>query len=1177
VGARWPTVGGTSSVLHAMGGTTLTPRCATCEGIPRPLAKDTKLLFPIGFRRQAEGEPVMSDRDLLARLNAGPRFLLLGQGPTKAPLGNAPHDSAWSFPNELSPDPITGFPAFKALDTAGYEKSTGNLPRPADLDAVVAIPWNTVFTTRIDGALSQWLETDWRRVVPTASQDSRGSRSTTELQVRHLFGGLGLPEDEQPPSDELGWIDAQRIANDLLSSIAATLITPKGVLMVDGWSTSDWLSPRDLFNFASRLGTGQVHIFSVDQTVAADPLVAAAVSRGALATHAESLNDFLENARETGLLRDWVSQDASSRFIPAGTGFVPIEVAVWNRIVGTARPVDLELLEPFAHASGALAYQRFRTFLGSPEGAPPWRAIASGMKLPRTYETQLLEVVESALDEPDELTPIVLQGQTATGKSLALVWLAQQLAKSGKATVLHQSRRRDRPIASEIEAYASWAEGVADLKTVLIWDGMVDVDDYYALHRQLRARGQRVLIIGSTYLGPSTHDDRFVTAPVHLDTTEARAYGPWLKSHGIDLPPVGPEADTSILAMLYRALPETESGLRRGLALEMRAAESGMESLSWERKQQEPDARMTAVAAALMAAGLQLESLAPSDHAVGDLADLRFGERSTTEQLSAMLLTAGRRGLSVPLELALRVVGRQGSVAIVDFMRHFDIFRWTEEANGNQFLGVRTRLEAELLARENLTDLTEIDVVTSFIEHVRPQFNGRTGGDEIQFIIDLMDQIGPQSADQGRYARWYGDLAAAFAEQRAHGGALHPRLVLQEANLTREFVKRAQRSDELTRDERLARLRESEGLVQRTLEEADSSPRARLNLYVELAASLGSQVYELGADEDAYSKEAISPIVGRLVDAVMRARAADPENIYPVDVLAWAAKDAVASGGVAAAARVGLLADAKASLDSIDPEELSPGQLAKYRARQAEISGLLGKKELENAYLRDLMSMEDPAAYYLLAVRALGSTIDPESVKVALQVLLGAPASIRDDWKCARLILDLYWRDRAGERLLRGERNTVAFTESEWWDCLELLDTLRGTAAFDEYRVSFLRGLALFHVGSIAASQAEFRELGSLGLDVSRRVHLAYLASDDDGHPRKFTGRVAWSAADGRKGRVWVDQLKTEVDFVPLRFSPDAYRSKGEPVPTFHIGFNYLGPIADPIRPRMRPTGRRPA
>lgn len=1118
----------------------------------------------------------MSDRDLLARLNAGPRFLLLGQGLTRASLTDTHRDAAWYFPGELTPDAVTGVADVRAADLTAYDQSTSGAACPKDFDVVASIPWNTVLTTRIDNALSKWLEADWRRVIPTASQDSRGSRSTTELQVRYLFGGLGLPADEQPPTDEIGWIDAQRAASDALSSLAASLITPKGVLLVDEWSVRDWLSPRDLYNLASRLGDGQVHLFSVSDETAADPLVAAAVRRGALATHSESLSEFLESASETGLLQHSTSQGAaSSRFIPAGTGFVPIDVATWNRIVGTARPVDLELLEPFAHASDALTYQRFRTFLGSSEGAPPWRAIASGMKLPRTYESRLLEVVEAALADPDEVPPVILQGQTATGKSLALVWLAQALARAGKVAVLHQSRRRDRPIASEVEAYSAWAEGVAGLRTVLIWDGMVDGDDYFALHRQLRARGQRVLIVGSTYRSASAGDDRVVDAPIHLDKTEAASYGPWLRSYGIELPAVTVEADTSILAMLYRAIPETESGLRRGLALEMRAAESGMEALARERKQQEPEARMTAVAAALIAAGLHLVALTPSDHAVEELADLAFAERSTTEQLSAMLLVAGRRGLSVPLELALRVVGRQGSAAIVDFMRHFDIFRWTEEANGNQFLGVRTRLEAELLVRENLTDLAEVDVVTSFIQHVRPQFNGRTGGDEIQFIVDLMDQIGPQSAEMGRYARWYGDLADAFAEQRERSGDIHPRLVLQEVNLTREFVKRSQRSDELTRDERIAKLRDSEDLLQRTLEEVDSSSRTRLNLYVELAASLGSQAYELGTEEGAGSKEAITSLLERLVDAVMRARAADPENIYPVDVLAWAAKDAVASGGLTNSARVGLLADAKASLDSIDPEDLSPGQLAKYRARQAEISGLLGDKELETSYLQELMRMEDPAAYYLLAVRALGNRNDAESVQIALQVLTEAPHSIRDDWKCARLILDLYWRDRTGERLLRGERNTVAFTDTDWWGCLELLDTLRGAATFDQYRITFLRGLALFHVGSVAASQSEFRELGSLGLDVNRRVHLTYLASDNGGSPRKFTGRVAWASVDGRKGKVWVDQLKTEVDFVPLRFSPDAYRSKGDAVPSFHIGFNYLGPIADPIRPRMHPPASR--
>ncbi len=1114
----------------------------------------------------------MNDRDLLARITAGPRFLLLGQGVGRLSLVNASRDSGWFFPGELAPDTPTGFPSLQADHFAAYEALIRDVSCPEDLETVTSTAWNGVLTTRIDGATSRWFETDWRRVVPTAAHGGRGSRSTTELQVRYLFGGLDLPDDERPPDSELGWIDSQRNSSDALSELAANLITPKGVLLVEGWSPADWLSAKDLYNVASRLAPGQVHLFSIDENVASNPLIDAAVTRGVIVTHPESLSDLIAGAASSGLLAEPAGETVDrSRLIPSGSGFVTIDVATWNRVIGTARPVDLELLEPFPYASGPMTYQRFRNFLGSPEGAPPWRAVASGMKLARTYEPKLLKVVETALDEPEHVGPIILQGQTATGKSLALVWLAQMLAKSGKAAVLHQSRRRDRPSAAEVEAYSLWAEGVAGLKTVLIWDGMVDADDYFALHRQLRARGQRVLIVGSTYLS-ANEAGQVVTAPIHLDGQEAEAVSPWLGSYGVDLPPATVGADTSFLALLYRALPETEAGLRRGLALEMRAAESGMEALSRERKQHEPESRMTAIAEALIVAGLDIATLVPAEHSPDELHGLAFTERSTTEQLSAMLLAAGRRGLSIPLELALRLVGREGSSAIVDFIRRFDIFRWTEEANGMQFLGVRTRLEAELLAREDLTDLTEVDVVAAFITSVRPDFNGRSGGDEVQFIIDLMDQMGPQSESRGRYARWFGDLAEACAAQRANSGLVHPRLVLLEVNLSREHVKRAQRTGELPRDERLALFRDSEQLLLRTLEDADASPRSRLNLYVELAASIGSQVFELASEQDSAAQGAVSALIERLIDAVMRAREADPENIYPVDVLAWSARDAVSSGGMNTEAKLNLLADAQASLDSLDPKELSPGQQAKYRARQAEIAQLLGDKELETSYLQELVAMDNPAAYYLLASRAAKSISD-DSVGVALDTLLSAPRSIRDDWKCARLILDLYWQKRTGDRLMRGERKTVAFGESDWRSCLDLVGTLHGAAGFDQYRIAFVRGLALFHLGLISAAQAEFRVLGSLGLDVSRRVYLAYLASNPDGTPREFTGRVASATPDGRRGKVWVDQLRAEVDFVPLRFSPEAYKSKNEVVPTFHVGFNYRGPIADPIRRSVRPSG----
>ena len=1110
---------------------------------------------------------ILEDRNLFARMNKGPRFLLLGQGQGEYTLAAPPISSTWFFPKELRTAGATSMAEDPRRNLELYDQLTHQLTSPPHFEQVTSIPWNTVFTTRIDDTLSTWLEADWRRVVPTASSNTRSSRSTTELQVRYLFGGLGLPDDERPPTDMIEWADWQRNA---FESLDPKLITPKGIVFVEDWSPYDWLSDQDLYNFANRLGPGQVHLFSATADTTENPFIATAISRRLITSHSEPLSEFLRAARQSGFLQDFTNNTAEgSRLIPVGHTFVPINVATWNRIIGTARPVDLEILEPFAPAPATLTYQRFRTFLGASEGALPWKAIAAGMKLPRTYEKQLLKAVEAALNESDDIAPIILQGQTATGKSLALAWLAQMLARSGKAAVLHQARRHDRPSASEIEAYNLWVEGTTGLKTVLIWDGMVNTDEYFALHRQLRARGQRVLIVGSTYLNRSGNRDHFITAPIHLDKDEVDAYTPWLKSYGINLPALNTEPDTSILAMLYRAIPETEAGLRRGLTLEMRAAETGMEALSREHKQQEPKARMTAIAAALEAAGFDINTLAPAEHSPEVLPTLLIAERSTTEQLSAILLTAGRHNLTMPLELPLRIIGPQGSQAIIDFIHHFDIFRWTEDASGNQFLGVRTRLEAELLSRENLTDEAEIDIVSTLIRNIQTQFGKQSGGEEVNFIVQLMEHIGPQSQEHGRYRRWYGELADAFADQRTQTGESHPRLVLLEVNLMREFIKWSQRDRENTRERRLACLRNSEYLLQRTLEEDDNiAPRTRLNLYVELASSLGSQIYELVAQDNPSPAGLIEPILSQLLDTVMRARAIDPENIYPVDVLAWVAKDTVPSGLLTPQVRFKLLADARASLDSIDPDDLSPGQRSKYTDRQAEIARLLGETDQEQSFVDQLKSIDDPSATYLLARRALDKRNNHETIKSALSILLEAPTNIRDDWKCARLILDLYWQDKTGKYPLRGERNTIAFKQEDWKECLDLLDSLRGAATFDQYRISFLRGLALFHMGFINRCQTEFRELGSLGLDVSRRVHLTYLASNSNDNPTKYTGRVAWASADGRKGKVWVDQLRAEIDFVPLHFSSEHYRSNGEILPEFHIGFNYRGPIADPIRPR---------
>ena len=159
---------------------------------------------------------------LLQRLVEGPSFLLLGQA--------------------LDDPVVPGSAACSQLDRTRAQPTqsmTGLMaarPVPGWLSDAADYPWNGVFTSRIDSSLPDVFRRDWRRVVPTAQpQLGRHPRSATELQLRYLFGGLGLPEDERPPADAIAEVESRARAAETLNALADTIITPRGVLVIDGY------------------------------------------------------------------------------------------------------------------------------------------------------------------------------------------------------------------------------------------------------------------------------------------------------------------------------------------------------------------------------------------------------------------------------------------------------------------------------------------------------------------------------------------------------------------------------------------------------------------------------------------------------------------------------------------------------------------------------------------------------------------------------------------------------------------------------------------------------------------------------------------------------------------------------------------------------------------------------
>lgn len=1069
---------------------------------------------------------------------------------------------------ELSPElrslaaQLAGGPAFLLLGSDG-RRLLGS--------SVIEFPWNGVYTTATDREVAEAFAAESRVSTSIGAMSRPPSRSQSDLEVRYLFGGTHLPDSERPPKSAIDQATARLRSNQELTRLVTETVTPRGTLLVEGWGLGDRLKADDLLPMLGLLGPAQAHLFSASDW-ASDPLLDAFVSSGKVVTYSETLESALAAIVDAGAskLRSGAGVAASQHVIPIGDGFVEIDIHSWNQIRRSARPVDLEVLTPPLLISDAARYQEFRNFIGATEGVPRWRGIAAGMNLKRDFEARLLDLVRTELAERALPAPIVVAGQTATGKSVALAALAMELARTGDFAVLHQSRRTVRPSVEDIDMYSSWAEERGAKAVVMIWDGMLEPGEYESLSRQLHARGRKVLVVGSAYKMTSDSSE-IVLAPAELSESETSRLIASLSGFGVEVIAPKEAIDASFLAFLYRWLPETEHQLRGGLSKEMRFAERGMARLARQRgSNATSEQRLTAMQAALQDAGLALTDLLPPDASDGPIGELTFAERAPIQRVTTLVLVAGRHGIPVPIDLALRVLGREGYQSVRDALVSSDIIREIDDDSGDYFLSVRSQLEAELLAQNEIPIAVEIEVLAEAIQNVRITDGFVGGADEVEFLVKLLERVGPTSDKSRKYQRYFGDVAGALRTRRTTLGRAHPRLVLQESTFARDYVHWQQSVQDGNVHERVASLEYNRELLDEVLGSPATRGLIRLSLSVELASTLGGIIYEYAHSSKAETVQGLGSRLDDVLDAVFDARAVDPGNVYPVDVLAWATRDAVESGVLSPAERVDHLANAVATLESLDRSSLTGKQRASLDRRGVELNQLLKNDDGVWDYLGKLELNNSPAATYFLA--QFDANEGPSGEARALQRLRQVPVETRSDWRCAQLLINLTWKEITGSKLLLGERVPLHLPAEALSQIAQLGIELGDADLPDGYRLVFVRAIGEFVAGHYVEAARLFREVNDLSQQLSKRIYTSYLLADGSGRPTTFTGRVEIS--DTRSGQVWVNELGTRVKFEPRLFSQAGEFARHQQLPPFYIGFKLSrGPVAEP-RSVYRGTSR---
>lgn len=1146
-----------------------------------------------------------SIQKIYSTLNRGPNFLFLGQDYLKLESGEDPFLAEilrkYGPKDDVNPgyhNILAGEAQNSKLDALAWMQSRcERISLPEWLKTVSNFAWSGVYTSAIDTIWPRAFRTDWRELQPILDEKYNPSdpRNRFNLHCTFLFGRVDRDDDtERVPLDRREWFKRKQAAISFARRLPE-LVTPLGLLIIEGYNCeSDWFSLEDLLStVVDELILNQAHIFSCNETLRQNNYAAMLIEEGKLVLHEESLAQFLLRGEELGVLQFGQPpiDKGHGRQLQLEDLSLKVPISLWNQVSRSATILDDKHLLPPKPLSADAQYREFRKFLAESGTVPVWSGYARDFAFSRDFEEKLKEAVDNKLTQKtlhDE--PILLIGQTGTGKTVALGRLAYKVRKEGNFPVLFIEGKSRKPLNSDIDAFCQWikneweAAGKSGVPTTLIiWDAN-DIEHYYPLLRYLSGRGHRVVLVGSSYKQKSKVSKTSfieVEAPARLSDSEIDKFTSFLghfeSSLGQQMRQYTRMSDQSFLVTLYRLLPPTRPLIRAGIIREYGQAEKDLTRIAQEKAREiidELDIYNSILHYALIKAGLiERDNVFSTEKVV-----LGGDELTETQQLMGLIMVPGSLGLGIPFELLLRCLQKIDIQFFSTLLSQFDIFDWRPDNVGNITIGPRQTLEARLWVLSEIGGAKyEVDYAKKLLFNIKDT-GSLHDNPEVQFAVDLVRHMGPNNLEENfrsqRYSPFLKDIADTLGNLRIQRNIQNPRLMLQEATLLREYVSQQSQSGTPPEDAEQI-LGSAEDILQGAINLLGDEPKNRSVFLGELASILGTRF--LHAIKYSSNTRNLVELYEKARAAAMRAWGIDTENYIPIDILSWTTYHLLDRVELSQEYRLEAEANILHAFEMAESEDFGAIQEENFQGRRLQIGSLIGKLELSDDALNRLKSMGSSVGYYLKA-HEMVSTVPSSAELTASQKAACKQAAnyleenreiIKNDSRALYLLLRVWWMSKIGKPMFYGERQTLPFSNDDWVYCFKIITSLltNDEIMYSNPRLLYLHGLAAFHLNEVKQSFEIFKQLEREAdyRTGPRRIIRSYLASLPNGTPRKFTGEVSLVSGDGTKGEVRISEIRgVVVPFFPREFNrPDIRR--GQSLGEFHLAFNFLGPSADPI------------
>ena len=353
---------------------------------------------------------------------------------------------------------------------------------------------------------------------------------------------------------------------------------------------------------------------------------------------------------------------------------------------------------------------------------------------------------------------------------------------------------------------------------------------------------------------------------------------------------------------------------------------------------------------------------------------------------------------------------------------------WHEDQIGNITLGPRNTVEAEIIVQSRLgTAEAEIAVARELLANIRDDSSPYGDGPEIRFATELARAFGTGSSERNRFTNHWLPIADSLEALRTERSFQAPYLMVQEANLRREWANRAWSAEPgLAEDQARKALDVAEAALA-LIPEDSRNTRLRSMLLVEQASSVGGILTHATGSFGPQSEN--GRLFQRTLDAIQDARHIDPGSYYPLDVLFWITRNLLIRtcfGG-----RTLLTPWPPPVMLSLrrTPTCSHRRQQEQLLGREIELAQLLSDADLAAEAWEALIEMGSGAGHYIEALRHAGLRSGVRLGEITPQDAARGYSYLREHWALAQrdsrnleLALDLWWLSRCGRRLLDGER-----------------------------------------------------------------------------------------------------------------------------------------------------------